>query len=62
VEVRISGLKDKIDIKEKIEEFLDKKTQELQKEYTRSLQLHQKIKPANHGHQRRKQGTSQKYT
>jgi hypothetical protein len=29
VEDRISGLKDKIDIKEKTEEFLDKKIQEL---------------------------------
>jgi hypothetical protein len=33
VEDRIPGLEDKTDIKEETEEFLDKKTQELPKEY-----------------------------
>jgi hypothetical protein len=36
VEDRISGLEDKLDIKEKTE-FLDKKTQDLRKECTRIL-------------------------
>jgi hypothetical protein len=47
---RISGLEDKIDMKEKTEEFLDKRLKKLQKEYARTQQLHQKTKPVNHGH------------
>jgi hypothetical protein len=39
VEDRISGLKDKIDIKEKTRRVLRQKTQELQKEYTRTQQF-----------------------
>jgi hypothetical protein len=48
VQDRVSGLRNKIDIKEKTEEFIDK-TQELQKEYIRTLLLHEKTKSANHG-------------
>jgi hypothetical protein len=61
VEYRISGLEDKIDIKGKNRKILRQKTQELQKEYIRTLQLYQKTKPANHGHQRRRRGASQRY-
>jgi hypothetical protein len=53
VEDRISGIKGEIDFKEKNRRTLRQKTQELQKEYTRTQRLHQKNKLANHGHQRR---------
>jgi hypothetical protein len=56
VEDRISGLEDKIDIKEnKNRRTLKQKTQKLQKECARTQVLHQKIKPANHGHQKGKE-------
>jgi hypothetical protein len=60
VEDRISGLKDKTDIKEKIERILRQKTQDLQKEYARILQLHQKNKPVNYRYQRKRRSTSQR--
>jgi hypothetical protein len=49
VEDIISGLKDKIDIKEK-------------NEYARTQRFHQKTKPENYGHQRRKRDASQRDT
>jgi hypothetical protein len=52
VEDRISGLEDKIDIKEK--RTLRQKTQKLRKGYPRTQQLHQKSKPENHEHLRRR--------
>jgi hypothetical protein len=48
VEDRISGLKDKIDIKKKIQEFLE--DLRAAKGISRTLQHHQKSKPASHGH------------
>jgi hypothetical protein len=54
VKDRISVLKDKIDIKEKNRRPLRHRTQNLQKEYARTQQFHQKTKPENHGHQRKK--------
>jgi hypothetical protein len=47
-EDRISGLENKIDVKEK-KKTLRHKTQKLQKDYASTQQLHQKIKPMNHG-------------
>jgi hypothetical protein len=49
VEDRISGLKDKTITCEKTENPWEK-MQELTKEHTKTLQLHQNTKPANHGH------------
>jgi uncharacterized coiled-coil protein SlyX len=54
VEDRISELEDKIEIKEKTEEILSHTTQQLWKEYARTEWLHQKTKPENHGHWRRR--------
>jgi hypothetical protein len=48
VEDIMSGLEDKIDIKEKTRLFRQK-TENLQREYARTLRLYQKTKPANHG-------------
>jgi hypothetical protein len=61
VEVRITGLKDKTDIKEKNRRILRQKAQDLWKEYAKTLWFHQKTKPVNHGHWKRR-GASHRYT
>jgi hypothetical protein len=65
VEDSISGLEDKIVIKQqqqqkkKTEGFLE--DSRVPKEYARNLYLHQNTKLANHGHQRRRRCASQRY-
>jgi hypothetical protein len=60
VEDRIWELKDKIEIKEKNRRNINQITQDLWKEYARTQWLHQKTKPENHGHWRRRRAASQK--
>jgi hypothetical protein len=62
VEDRPSELEDKIEIKEKNRRSLSQTTQDLWKEYARTQWLHQKTKPENHGHQRRRRGASKRDT
>jgi chromosome segregation ATPase len=57
VENRISGLEEKIDIKEKTE-FLDKMLKSCERNM-QELRFHQETKLANHGYQRRRRVASQ---
>jgi hypothetical protein len=61
-EDKISELKDKIEIKggKKPRRTLSQITQEQWKEYARTQWLHQKTKPENHGHWRRRRGANQR--
>jgi hypothetical protein len=62
MEDRISWLNDKIDIIEKKNRrLLRQKTQEVWKEYTRTLWFHQNTKPVNHGHWWRRRDASLRY-
>jgi hypothetical protein len=60
VEDRNSRLEDKTNIKEKNRRTISQKTQKPKKEYARTQQLHQKTKPDNQGHLRRRRSASQK--
>jgi hypothetical protein len=47
--------------KKKNRRILRQRTEELLKEYPRTPQQNQKAKPSNHGHQRKRKGTSERY-
>jgi hypothetical protein len=61
VEDRISGLKDKTDIKEKNRRIFREDWRAVKRMCKKSVIPTQKTKPPNHGHQRRRRGISQRH-